>query len=502
MKILPFLIAILFVLPVSAQQFKSTISEKYENKGVFSHTVTLSNSRLHLLRTQKGAAFNMSIGVRKTDMADRTVLGETTDRIKIREPLGLRFQMAGNRVYLIYQEMGKKGEVGNILASEIDTNNLKIAEPKTIGDLAKAGYTFTLSNENYRGHKFYWKHSPDHKKTVALVCNDVTAAEFYMAVFDQNLNLIWDGKQTLETPSNEVLNKDVCIDNNGNVYLAYRINPRNRQVKASELNRVGIYQNNKRRIEHKLDLGNGAAHEMRLLASADGSAIHVSGYYTDDGSGALKGSFYTRIKTSDATAETIRKDVFPASIIELFANDRWADKKTGLHNTISTKVIELEDGTLNMTGEFRSTDQMTIGKMVVYSGSLLNVYFGKAGTSVTRIPKFRVSAASTVGDSYSAFPYKQNVIIFYNDNDNNLNKDISASPARSSNYSNVVMVAAVIGPSGEVTRSKVIDLQKEDYVAITDLIQRKNNVFYVPNYKVKALGGISDVFRLGIVELY
>ena len=94
------------------------------------------------------------------------------------------------------------------------------------------------------------------------------------------------------------------------------------------------------------------------------------------------------------------------------------------------------------------------------------------------------------------------MIIFYNDNDNNLNKDISASPARSSNYSNVVMVAAVIGPSGEVTRSKVIDLQKEDYVAITDLIQRKNNVFYVPNYKVKALGGISDVFRLGIVELY
>ena len=500
MKTLLFSFALLISLVAASQQFKTTVSETYDNKASASYSLSISNARLHLLRTQKGAAMYMSVGVRKTDVTDRTVLAETKSEMRIREPLGIKFLKAGGKVYIIYQETEKKGNAGNIMAVEVDTITLALSEPRIIGNLESSGYTAKISLYT-NSYRFHWKTSPDGQTILALMSNDKTAAEFYTAVYDSDLMLKWEAKQQLPHSHSDVVQQDAAVDNKGQVYVAYRLLAKN---KAS--GHIAIYQTGKKIKDLALQLGTSSPHDIKLLASANAQKVHVAGLYVETYWLALRGAYCTSVNSNDLSVGKIIKDAVPSLLVEQFSADGWGNAKQGnnygLHHSITSQLKETAQYDPFITGEFRSTDLSMSNKSYHFSGSILHVYFINDKIQFNRLPKYRVSTTYLIGDSYSVFPWQNKVIIFYNDHPDNLQRDISQKPVNSNVYSNVVMVAAVIDPQGGVKRHVVLDLKKENFVAITDQIKQINHQFFVPTYQVKTLGGINDNFRMATVEVY
>ena len=200
----------------------------------------------------------------------------------------------------------------------------------------------------------------------------------------------------------------------------------------------------------------------------------------------------------------MRKSAFPEDLVKQFINDGWGPNKlepgVGLSTAINGRLTELGNFHPAFTGEFRYSG-FTGDRYYNYSGSILHAYFAPAQTHFARLPKSRTSAGSTIGDSYSVFALADKMVIFYNDDIDNLSKDIKSKPSNSNVYKNVVMVGAVINTDGQLSRKLVIDMKKDNFMALTDKIQNNGNQFFVPCFEVKSLGGINDNYRAVRVEV-
>jgi hypothetical protein len=412
---------------------------------------------------------------------------------KFNRGLGLSLQKIGEDFFLVYQETEKGRMLGSVMAAPVDTGTLAIGVPRVVGDFAKTGYQVKASFGQISDHKMFLTWSPDSSKIMILVSMETSADQYYVGVFDNRLQPLWERKELMNVPSNQVTVQDACVDNKGDAYVAYRILPTNKQP-ANTLTRVAIINKEKKWIDHALDLGTAAAKEIRLLASKDGNRIHVAGYFYETDVYKLQGAFSTYIKTDNGQTGAINKAPFPSSLMNQLAADGWAStgKDFGVSASLAPKIFELENGSVNMVAEFRSS-QWGTKTVYEFSGSILNVYCSEEGIAFSRLPKKRTSAGSTIGDSFSAFAYGNQVIVFYNDEDNNLKRDISAPPFNSNVYKNVVLVAAIIEKDGKTTRHLAVDQQKENFMALSDRIEMEgSNVFWIPMYQVKALGGIKD----------
>jgi hypothetical protein len=129
--------------------------------------------------------------------------------------------------------------------------------------------------------------------------------------------------------------------------------------------------------------------------------------------------------------------------------------------------------------------------------------FTSEATCFSRIPKYRVSTDNMMGDSYHAFAYQDKMIVFYDDKEDNLKKALSESPGNSSNYRNSVLVAAIIDANGKVSRQLVIDMEKENYLALTEyMFDLSPDKLLLPLQKIGALGGAANNMKWATIELF
>jgi hypothetical protein len=254
---------------------------------------------------------------------------------------------------------------------------------------------------------------------------------------------------------------------------------------------------------HKtLHLVNARPSEVLLLPSKQKDSIYIAGTYFDQ-TDNLGGVFKSNITTTGFKLAAAKQSPFPSAIVEQFANDGWGStrgKKYGIYPQFSSQLIETGEG-ISMVAEFRSED-MTTKAMYKFAGGILNIYFDNKQTSFSRIPKYRTSAGSTMGDSYFAFSSKGKMIIFYNDNEENLSRDIALKPLSATVYKNTVLVGAVIEADGTVKRTKVIDLKDQNFMGLVeDMKVISPSVVQIPVQKVKSLGGAGDQMMTATITI-
>jgi hypothetical protein len=248
---------------------------------------------------------------------------------------------------------------------------------------------------------------------------------------------------------------------------------------------------------------NGTLKEVKLLAAKKGDLIYIAGTFFEETEN-LAGAYKASMSTTDFKLSAIKRSAFTDSLVERFSKDSWGSKKQkkyGLYPQFNAELIESGDGIVNLVAEFKT--QVWGTRAVFYiSGSILVVSFGNTATTFARIPKTRTSAGSTIGDSYAVISSQDKVIIFYNDVEKNIDRDITLDPVGSDVYSNAVLVAAVINGDGLVKREKVIDLKQKDFLAIGDRMNvLAPSVLQFPVYKIKNLGGIGNDMMTATVTI-
>lgn len=433
-------------------------------------------------------------------------------------PMAPLLKIISNKLYLLYYKMPDEGKV-HFFSAEINPVSLELAEPTELLDI-KQKVRFIESHirsirdyhpnryveKNLQAsevreypnllHKtFFFEPSPDGTKFF-LLWNSGWDNRLFFSVLDKDLKKIRTGEEEVPDEISLSLNT-ACIDNSANIYIAYFYEKKNKTHAELLVNtKAG------KSLVKEIIIPDAEPYGV-FTAITKENKIYINGAYKEN-SWNLSGVFIQSLNPADLQLSAVTKTVFPKDLVEILDKEGWAStkgKKYGLSYNLVLESHTLENGSIDLIGEFRST-RSGIKAIFNMSGSIFNARFNENGAVFSRIPKMRVSAGSTFGDSYRVFEYKNKLIVFYNDHASNVNLDISKAPTRSDNYSNSVLVAATISEDGTVKREIIIDQSKENFLSSNLTMQQISAASYVVALRrIKNLGGVTNDFKWAILEI-
>lgn len=433
-----------------------------------------------------------------------------------------------NKQYLIYYEPLENDNEIWLKAIEVNPSNLTIAPPKNLFKIEinkRVGVGKLLSIANKR--KLWIKTSPDRSKTLFLFENGIDNS-FTYCVTDKDLKVLWGKSNLIDIPENIVITSP-CVDNTANVYTAYKIESRKNGIKGH------ILICNPAKKEKDISVSeDDEMYQILVLPSKKQNIIHVAGTCFG-GTQYISSVFSATISVPNFKLTNFKKTDFEEKFINLFEQDDLAftkKNKYGLHPS-HMRIYELDDGSVGMIGEIKkvktstkmhqnvSGTYNTSSTTLLTSGSILNVCFKKDKPVFSRVPKNREvylgASQGAIPDSYSddlrltsysagdgiyALPYKNDVVVFYSDNENNLQKDITEMPSNADKVRKLVLVAATISNDGNIKREMLVDLKEDDFIALPSGIRYITATsLQIPIRRVSKIGGVKDDFRWGNLEI-
>ena len=214
------------------------------------------------------------------------------------------------------------------------------------------------------------------------------------------------------------------------------------------------------------------------LAEETVDDITMFGLFTSKAEGNVDGFFTVNLNKNTKKVSKASLNSFPQALLELIGNDKQgSDSKRdpGLGGYFSFKqLITRENGdkdyllelsylvnTVNKYGQVIGTTH--------YYGNIIDINIKENGIiAITRIPKLQVSARGTSYLGFEALPYKDKLLIFYNDDIDNIEKDINKKPEPLKfGRENANFVMATISPDGHINRKVLIDKTQTKFTVAT-----------------------------------
>jgi hypothetical protein len=397
-------------------------------------------------------------------------------------PFTPQIEEINEKFYLFYFKMKEQGAVSvSCMAAEIDADNLAIGKEVELfsTDLKNFGMfkVFSLLSKS----SFRVATSPDDSKAMVMWATGMSN-EYYLTVFDKSMNVLWKKKENASI-SDEIVLNSVCIDNAGTVYITYDTD------KEDDVQKL-IVSEQKKRTERDLNIEGGNPFQVIAVASTSGNFIHLVGTYKN-ASDNLAGVFHQKLPLGQARASAAVKTEFSPELVERLDKLGWANdksKKYGLY-LLGMTAVATEGDNIAMTGCFRKT-VVTDRSSQHYSGSILGILFNDGKATIGLLPKQRISASTTMGDSYFAIASGEHIVIFYNDYDKNVEKGITDKFTNATDPSILVLVAATMDHHGNFQRKVVIDLTKEDFLLLPEKASWFQGGVTIPGVEIKGMMGL------------
>jgi hypothetical protein len=230
----------------------------------------------------------------------------------------------------------------------------------------------------------------------------------------------------------------------------------------------------------------------------------ITGTYKEHKKDNIGGIFFSSQSVSNVSNISLKKTPIPLNIVEKLSKIDFAEKKEKYYgiNDITLKSFSLGDGAVALAGQFEKTILGDRHSFFVFS-NILNIYFDKDGNTIfSMAPKLRVSASKVVGAFSYPVVFNNKIVVLYNDNVKNLERNIDESPNRYDKYNNFALIAATFERDGSVKREVVIDQNKEDYLSLPDnAIEISASSFLIPFVHIGDLGQIKKGRKSAIVVL-
>lgn len=492
-----------------AQKFTSKVSSTFEKE--LSNNFTMVGNRIIMAEeVDKNRQFAFSFKLSKLKFAIKLYSYDADGKL-VKEnavfngerkfgPLPSSIKMVGDKPYLIYTIFEEKETTISWMASEIDPVSLAFSEAKPLLsiDYKKVGLMKVM--EFIDGSNYVLQLSPDKSRVLCLWSSGLDN-QYSISVLDAAMNPIWNTKESvLAAPKIKVTS--ATVTNNGTVYVSYKPDSKDEYDVH-----VAVCSPNKKPKDHAIKLQTGRAFDALLVASQKDNLVHVTGTFSG-ASDFIDGVYYQSISADGKLDKAITTNFSEELLKHLDKVDpgSWAITKAKKHGTYrlkNMKAFELEDGSVSMIGEFRRVEYNAQHQAHQYSGSLINARFVSGTTAkVAYIPKFRISSVYNIGDSYFGMPYKNQLLVFYNDHKENLTSDVWAKGGNSHNYKKSVLAVATIDAEGNVKRESVLDLTADSFLPIGDQIVGLTQAsLLIPISRIKNLGSIDKDSKWATISI-
>ena len=455
-------------------------------------------------------------------------LSSSSTRFGVFEPT---IEQINGKDYLVYYEVLENDKDIMLKAVEIDPVSLSVVNHKELFKVQLPGKLGVDKLYEIRERrKLRIETSPDKSKTLFLFENGIDNS-FTYSVVDKDLNVLFT-KENMVDFSGDIVIKATCVDNSANVYTAYKTESKKEDKKGHIL--IGTASKKEKDI---LISDENDMFQILLLPSKH-NYIDIIGTCFGN-TDYISGVFSAKLSTTDFKLTNFKRTDFEEKFIELFDQNGLAYTKKNKFGLYPSKMTpyQLEDGSIGMIGEIRkvvvtseshqniSGSYNSSSTKTVGSGSVLNALFINGKVVFSRVPKnrlyaqrigvssigilpsntsahdLRFSSASAGGDIY-ALPYKNDLLVFYSDAEENLKLGLSEMPSKSNNTRNLVLVVATISNDGNVRRDMIVNLKDESFIALPVGIRYiSNQSLQIPIRRVTSFGVIKDEFRWGNIEI-
>lgn len=471
-----------------AQTFSINWGAKARLKYDFDDAVSLSNGNFIVLKLEEkgGGMFSRAKVIRHLMLVDKTgeTLNETPLDLDESVSTGKGLEKYGNNIFYMYNTYDKDNKTTTLYAIKIDEKTMAMSDKISLGVFEsdsrsdQADVSFKLSSDSSRLMVF--AEGPDRKKE-----NE----KFYIGVFDTNLKKLWSRDAELDINQRYVSLYDEDITNDGQVYVAIkhydkevtreRVKENGEKIPSYTYQLLKYSDGKSKQKEISFNLDNKFIEGTKLIYDKKGN-ITVAGLYKQKYNGRITGVFYTSIDPAVSEVKNPKMEDFPGDLISLVDKDGFgSDGKSdpGLYQHFKIRhILARDNGSVDLVAEYYRLDirtyynaqsHTTTTTYYYYYGDVVNTNIDKTGKAVfTRVPKNQKFANATLFMGFFPLVYKDKLVLLFNDDKDNIDRDLSKAPDDVMKFNKSALVAATINDKGVLSRESIYDNDDEDYVVL------------------------------------
>jgi hypothetical protein len=398
------------------------------------------------------------------------------------------FKKYGNNIFFTYQVYDKETKLTTLYGEKIDPKTLKTLEKVNIGSFEsdsksdQAPISLQLSQDSSKA--LLLVEAPDRKKE---------NRKFYISVLNTDLKKIWSKEVELPYTQKFIYIMHSSISDEGKVYVS--VKHYDKEVSKESVRENGskvpayvykilIYAQNAKEKEIALNMDENFVDQSILSFNRNSGIVTVGGTYKQKLKGKINGVFYASLDAKTDVITSPKLVPFDADILAKIDKDGFAsdnEKDPGLDKYYRiVHVAKRPNGSIDLVCEYRyfsstyymgSQGRSSYWLYTYQYGTILNTNIDKTGKAIfTRVPKNQKFQARDFNfDGFlSFFPmvYKDNLILLFNDDKDNIDRDLDRKPDDIMNFKSSVLAAATIDTKGGLTRQALFSNDEEDYICI------------------------------------
>lgn len=475
-----------FALQSNAQTFNVTWGDNSKLKYDYDDAVTLANGNMVILKLKTTNNWISSSQTPILMLVDKNMETVKEREIQIDEKNAVLkgLEKYGNNVFFIYNAYNKSNKTTSVYALKINGQNLGADNKITLG-------TYDSDNRNDQAEATY-KFSADSTKILLFVEGPERRKEnkkIFAAVFDTDLKKIWSRDIELPILEKYVSIYDEDITNDGKVFVEIKHYDKEvtRQTVREDGDKVPSYvykvlvysQESAKEREISFDLNKKFVQGTKLTYNNNGT-ITVAGLYKQKYNGNITGAFYATFDANGTEVKDPKMVDFPEDLIRLVDKDNFgSDKKSdpGLYSNFRINdILVRSNGSVDLISEYYRLTVSTTYNPSTYTtttyynykyGDIVNTNIDKDGKAIfTRIPKNQKFTNADLFLGYYPFVYNDKLVLLYNDDKDNVDRDLEKAPDDIMKFKNSVFVAATIDAKGNLNRQAIFSNDDEDYITL------------------------------------
>jgi hypothetical protein len=477
---------------VLAQKFDVKWGNKEKHIISYNNSILLENGNRLIFKNEKEIKINNTIKHRNTFLIVDNDFNELKEKVVEAEgdnPIYSGFEKFGNNIFLLYTTIDNKTKTRAINAQKIDKGSLEIISTTTLGVFDHDGYSNQIGP--------FYIISQDSSKIMAI-CQNMWEIDkstlVYAKVYDKNFNLL--NKIEIKLPikyekgnMTEKINGYYLL-NNGNVcidifeyYGKKTFNKVDGKKVPNYSRKMYVYESNTKDLK-QITLSADNFNYLRngnILFDKTGVQATFVGLNSDYDKKNYKGVVYATLDFKDYTIKNYKTVDFPIEILSLVEKDNFGtDKKSdpGLFDKFRVANLQRRiDGSLDLVMEYidawSTAGANSKGAFTDYGtsycfGDIINANITKDDkVTFTRIPKkqYGFNSYDALLGTFS-FTHGNDLVILYNDDKDNVDRDLNKKPDDIMKFKNSVLIAATINSKGELKREAILNNDEDDFVPI------------------------------------
>jgi hypothetical protein len=316
--------------------------------------------------------------------------------------------------------------------------------------------------------------------------------KYYMAVYDNSMNKLWENTVVLPYLDKFVLIFDFIVTNNGEVGVLLK--HYDKEVKKEKVREDGanvpaykakllLYAKGEAKPkEYVLDLQDKFVHDLELTTD-NNSNLTLFGLYKNKYDGYVNGYFITSLSRGSDKIDLKKMEAFPEDMVTLIKKDKQGssrEKDPGLSSYFSlSDVVIREDGSTDYLLEYYKKEIVTVQTRtgyytypVYYYGDIVDVHVTGDKTHFVRLPKWQQTPNTNLYSSFKALTRNNKLFLFYNDDRDNVERDIEKRPDDMVKFNKSILALATIDAKDNLTRSMVYDHKEMKLTTCVRVSQR------------------------------